>query len=862
MNGYQIGMHGKKIVFGLSLLAGMSLLAACSGDDGANGPAGPQGVPGTSLSSSATELTIKIDGVTVASPPVVNFTVTNEAGQGFTGFTNDDGSLRFNIAKLTPGSLGDPSTWQNYIESVSKTGAMRGSQERSSVPPKDADVWGELVNHEDGSYTYTFETDITNVTCPDPCTTADDKPLDVSYQPGLTHRVTIQQGNSALPQANAIFDFVPAGGSVTTTREIVKTENCNVCHDKITAHGSRFETRMCVTCHNPGSWADSDTPVDFKIMIHKIHRGENLPSGGYAVGSHDFSDVVFPQDIRNCTKCHDGDDTDTPQGNNWQVPSMEACGSCHEDIDFSKDGSGEPPAEEGGHPGGIETDNSNCLTCHAVNKAPGSVAKSHTIPGKAERAFFQFNILQICDTDVKDGNQICPPGSNPTVRFSVTDPSGATTHEYGNAYNIIDATTTDPEYQRTASKSAARLSMDFGWDTHDYSNETIVHGNPQDNPAYARQVNLLTSAAVTHLGNGVYLYDGAVDSPVLTIPANAAVTKPIGSAVVGIEGRGAAPVYNETLKIYEYTAAVAVNSPVEYVAVNDAKPFARRKVVDAITKCDRCHDVLSVHGGSRNNNGQLCVICHNSSNTDVKDREARDAVYDLPVASTLNGKTEESIDFKRMIHGIHSAAKTNYDGAAVHGFRENGLLIGSEFAPDPDDPMAPPIVVPLHDFSDVRFPGVLSKCRTCHIEKDEIDPVTLEPAKYDTYTLEDHTADGGPNWELPSMSGILGSTVHSYPSADPTQGTVTATLAEALLDHTDDYKYSPIASVCTACHDSDLEMAHMKQNGALLGGSGSEQAVQETNIEGCPVCHGTGKLVDVELVHDQAFANFLGEIIP
>ena len=185
---------------------------------------------------------------------------------------------------------------------------------------------------------------LANAPCPAPCTDADGKALNVSYQPGLTHRVGIQQGNSALPIANALYDFVPTGGPVTSSREIVKTANCNVCHDKITAHGSRFEIKLCVTCHNPGSWADSDTTVDFKVMIHKIHRGENLPSveagGSYAVGSHDFSDIVFPQDIRNCTKCHDGSDPDTPQGDNWQVPNMAACGSCHDDIDFSKDGSG------------------------------------------------------------------------------------------------------------------------------------------------------------------------------------------------------------------------------------------------------------------------------------------------------------------------------------------------------------------------------------------------------------------------------------------------------------------------------------------------------------------------------------------
>jgi OmcA/MtrC family decaheme c-type cytochrome len=332
---------------------------------------------------------------------------------------------------------------------------------------------------------------------------------------------------------------------------------------------------------------------------------------------------------------------------------------------------------------------------------------------------------------------------------------------------------------------------------------------------------------------GVYLYDGAVDG--FTIPANVDVTVPIGSAVVAIEGRAAANDGSGT-----YDVRVAVNSPVEYFAVNDPAPFARRKVIDAVTKCDRCHDVLSAHGGSRNNNGQLCVICHNPSQTDVNDREMS---LGLPVANPFDGKTEEAVDFKRLIHGIHAAAQTLNDGVTpAHGMREHGLIIG-----DSDS----------HDFSDVRFPGVLSKCRTCHIEKGE------NGAEYDTYTLEDHTADGGPNWELPSITIIQGSTVHSYPSADPTSPDYTsATLAEAVLDHTDDYKYSPIASVCSACHDSLLELAHMSQNGALLGGTGSEQAVQETNIEGCPVCHGAGKLVDVEFVHDQAFENFIGDLIP
>jgi len=53
--------------------------------------------------------------------------------------------------------------------------------------------------------------------------------------------------------------------------------------------------------------------VDMKVMVHKIHYGPNLPSVkagkpyqiiGFGQSVADYSDVTFPQDIRNCTTCH------------------------------------------------------------------------------------------------------------------------------------------------------------------------------------------------------------------------------------------------------------------------------------------------------------------------------------------------------------------------------------------------------------------------------------------------------------------------------------------------------------------------------------------------------------------------------
>jgi OmcA/MtrC family decaheme c-type cytochrome len=826
-------------------------LAGCGGGGGGGngGQQPPPGPPGTS--SKAKELHITIDSVAIASPPVVRFTVTNENGLGFTGLA--DGDLRFNIAKLIPGI---PTQWQDYIVRASG-GAVQGSQERlrSGYP------WGKLGKNGDGTYTYTFATDITKAPCPAPCTDAGGDALNLSYQPGQTHRVSIQQGNSALPMANAVYDFVPAGGAVTVSRAIVKTANCNACHDKIIAHGSRFEMKLCVTCHNPGSWIknadNTTTTVDFKVMIHRIHRspeinGERLPHNDYAVGDHNFADVVFPQDTRNCTKCHDGGDPETPQGNNWQdVPSMEACGSCHDDIDFSKDGSIDLstglPHEPGGHSGGVVAGNSQCNVCHREGGPAGTVAKSHTIPGKAERAFFRFNILTICGIPV-DQDPMCAEGTSPTVTFSVEDPSGNGGHEYGDFYNI-QAGTADPEYD-TAAGSVARLTMDFAWKgvgENDYTNDANPGDAFGERPSRALQVNLLTSPGVSYQGSGVYIYKAASDSTPWTIPVLTAPHTPIGTVAVAIEGRSAAYSAADCGKVPPanltgcYKTRVPVKAPVAYFAVNDTSPQPRRQVVDAATKCDRCHDVLNAHGSNRNDNGQLCVFCHNPNMTDVNERPK--GGNGLPDASqTEDNKTEESVDFKRMIHGIHAASVSS----ATPGIREKGLNIGGGTQ---------------NDYSDLRFPGALSKCDSCHLEAGDLNGA----AGYDTYVLENHSAAGGANWELPGVNGIFGSTVHSYPSADPSavdfiSGT---TFADALLNQADDYKYSPIASVCSSCHDGEPVRLHMQDQGAaILGGPGSQQAVQEEHIEICALCHGPGQYADVKKKHEEATAKALGEFFP
>jgi len=603
------------------------------GATGATGPTGPTGETGSSsVEYSPTSLAVTVDSVVISSPPVVNFNVVDQDGVAYTDLSGP----RFMLSKLVPGSNGDASAWQSYInrtEVANGTGPgtvdmIQATQDRN----------GTLVNNGDGSYTYTFEADVTNITTP----------LAVGYEPSLTHRLAIQISGSGQPASNGIYTWRPSDGATTglASRDIVKTETCNACHGKLAIHGGgRIEAQLCVTCHNEGSVdANSGNTVDFSVMVHKIHSGASLPSvvaggeysiWGYRDGKHDYSEVDLPMDIRNCTSCHDETDTDTPDAINWQdVPTIEACGSCHDDIDFSL-GIGTP----GSHSGGVMVDNSGCTICHTEGGFAGTVAESHVIDTQEASDAFQFNILDITNT---------APGQFPAVTLSVTNPQAG-----DSTYDIL----ADPEF--TAGGGASRVAVDIAWNAENYSNDGTGSG-----VSSAVSINPLSSA-VDNL-DGTFTVTSTV-----AIPATQT-----GSGAVAIEGHPAIDVDGDGT----YSDRVPVTGTVDYFAITDSAPVSRRAVV-SIEKCQSCHVNLNIHGSNRNDNIELCAMCHNPSNTDLNRRPAMPA----------DGLTERSVDLAYMIHAIH-ASEMREDSYIAYGFG------GSE-----------------HDFSEVDYPGVLSDCETCHL---------------------------------------------------------------------------------------------------------------------------------------------------
>jgi len=829
-------------------------LSGCGsdGDDGAPGAQGPAGPPGGSAVP-IDALNITIQGVSMQSPPVVTLTVTDQDGTPLTDLSASN--LRYTIAKLIPPGA-TASQWQNYVLSgaIPKAtdpgtgpggtpallnGAVQGSRRNCATLT--------LINASIGQYTCTFDIrdDIVannGASCPNNlvtsgagCKDAAGNNLDLSYVPNLTHRVGLEARN--LPATNKTYDFIPNTGAPPAdpndpdfNRDIVKTANCNNCHGKLAVHGGgRVDTKYCITCHNPGSTdPNSGRTVDFKEMIHKIHYGAELPSvnlgpdqtanngdeipyviWGYRNTPHDFSDVHFPADVRSaakstvvasCAKCHDPEDNETPQANDFQTPTQAACGSCHDNISFVV-----PPDPDPNrmvpHSGGPRSD-AECLTCHDAGSGPGlpgAVDKTHIIPERAEAAKFEFNIVDVTG------------GATPVIQISVTDPTNSDA-----PYDIV---ANDP-----FTGGGTRLAVIIGWGPNTVSpldpNIVLADFNNTEGATNTGFPNFQTTAALPLSINPIDACDGTpiadwtctVASGVYTLtkqtplPASAA-----GTGRVGFEGHVAADFDGDT----SFDDEVPVKSVVKDWLISGTSLVARRDVVD-IAKCQNCHDLLSLHGGNRNDEPRLCVMCHNPNATDIGRRPAGGV-------GTADGKAEEAIDFKRLIHGVHAASVENFDGTIAHGFRNQGLVVWG-FPGSPCDwfnPVAPPNDCE-HDFSHVRFPGVLAECESCHLSG--------------TYKLEG-------TWELPTQNGILASTVTTNASTG------------AATDPNDDENITPTAAVCSSCHDSEVAQSHMELNGAFF--TATQNALNSV-VESCAVCHGPGKIASVELVHEDGF----GEEIP
>jgi OmcA/MtrC family decaheme c-type cytochrome len=163
----------------------------------------------------------------------------------------------------------------------------------------------------------------------------------------------------------------------------------------------------------------------------------------------------------------------------------------------------------------------------------------------------------------------------------------------------------------------------------------------------------------------------------------------------------------------------------------------------------------------------------------------------------VDGK-RKSIDFKTMIHGIHGA-----------GMRERIVVYGFGSS--------------VNNFSDVRFPGILNDCTTCHIRTGN----ATSPWTFELTGL----------WGTPTENGILANTISTTPTAVDA-----GTYATQLATPDDDLNITPTAAVCSSCHDGALQAQHMIMNGAVFAATQTDITNHTVlgGYETCAICHGPG----------------------
>ena len=786
-----------------------------------------------------------VPAVTVNSPPVVNFAVFSD-GAVKTGLALSN--VRFALAKLVPGTNGNPDEWKSYI-SVTKT-AVAGIGPGGVATPRAvakqattdgqmsleevaaANLVGQLTYNPDGYYSYAFKTDIKDIT----------KTSGVTYEPTLTHRVAIQlsykNAAGATVLVNPYFDFTIVDGkavpvAASKTRKMTDVASCNSCHEKLALHGGgRVDTQYCVMCHNPGTVdPESGNNLDMATMTHSIHAGRRIKTAtgedytiwGYRDIKHDYAEVGFPQDLRNCTKCHTGSNPATPQGDNWKTAvSSKACLTCH----TPKAGGAWETTHKvyagtlvGTGAAAANLTNAQCVTCH---KAESSISPEvvHWNQNEENSAKYKMNI---------ESATYAAATRKVTVKYFLSDPTN------GNAaYNLIT-----PDCTAAAPKLPCDVTVTPPGATRPVTITTF--GNLRFYVAYQAMVGQstattefssynnggsgATAAAFAGVNDGTNHY--TID---ITLPADTATSIASGTARVLSIGQVKEPelaLKSNTVPRAFVNSATPRASLVNVVVQNTYKDVVlsgtaspRREVVSN-DKCNACHGALgstsgsnelanAFHSGARNT-VESCALCHDANRGNSGNM-------------MTNGLSlYESYQFKRMIHGIHGNSKR------VNPFTHGNKVVaafcnptGTSLAAIDLCKTAAPlgIVNGLENYAaEVAYPGVGLNCNACHV-----------------------------NNSYKNDLGTLGAVVMK-----PT--TSAAGVTPVVLE-TDPNKWlviSPKAASCTSCHDSSKAIGHVTSFGTVPAVFGNKTQGQLTGspLETCDDCHAPGGFKGVDLVHGQ-----------
>ncbi len=840
----------------------------------------------------ALDLKVAVTSVTVAATgqPVVSLKATTSNGDGVAGLPPAD--VHFALLKLVPAVKGGNDTWVSYMAANATSTA--GTETAAAVASATS---GALTDNGDGSYTYTFAKVITNAAA-----------AGTTYDPAALHRLVIliyESGNPYAP-VNVVKDFVPAtGADATGQHEIVDGATCLNCHSSFRApaggtgafhSGTRYDVKVCVACHNdqrrftaiPGTGTtpnvDLDAPgvvdpttgawtgaatlvngeafVNLPVFIHKIHMGEGLKlNGGSYTGVDKPYETTYPQDIRNCVKCH----SNTPMAANFSTkPSRRACASCHDDVSFAAVAA--IPAGRIAHKGGPMADDSLCAACH-----PSSAANNGTIYGVLD------SHVAIATPDPTASNF---GGSQTHTNAAWMPAAGVTPAGAAKITYIIKSVSRDAskhpsivfQFQKAVPPAAATPvvfnasggGIDGGAGSAEMMDGFVnspsvyfAYALPQDGIKAPADFNKTVSGYIKTIWNGTAATTGTMTGPdasgyytitlTATVPDSAVMlTGGIGYSYGTTSTQPLTEVdlpafpYGDTTKVPGCAAGqvcggLIMAAPDVSMVATDAtsgKAYTARRAIVSSSTCIACHEQLganpSFHADQRNDAG-TCAFCHNPNLAD-------------------GGWSVSSSTF---IHGIHGGSERGvpYTWQAT-------CPAGTSYA------AGTCTIANADSYAKLTYPGILSNCQQCHLPGTYDFSATASAAALPNLLM---STEATGTYAAPGINispYVTADNVTSYGTGYLTTGTVTTGTVNGVACTTaapctcsqdtpceasdSTLVNSPITAACSACHNSPTYIDHMRQMGGTYYGT---RLAAKAQTEQCMLCHGPGTVAAIADVH-------------
>lgn len=871
-----------------------------------------------------TKVTFPTDG-----KPVIDMKITDKNGnpvKGMDAATAGAGlTWRLSVLKLAANvNKSANMTWVSYIAANATSSAS--TESAAAVTPAPTGQ-GTLKDNGDGTYTYTFAKNIT-----------DSANAGTTYEADKTHRVVAlayKSGNPFRPM-DAWQDLIPqTGADVSGQNDIVDGASCMKCHSDWRApanataafhSGTRYEPHTCVACHNdqrrfsstgtalteptmtagttPGTmkWTgnasiiNGESVINFPVFIHKIHMGEELglkPDRANGSGQYSgvqYDEVTYPQDVRNCKKCHNT----VAKADNWKTGiSRRACNACHDNISFDAacvaPGTNCPPGRKP-HSLGPYADDTECANCHGAGKAnavdakhepvePPPIITSGNIPyspdGQYVASGFKWDAANNKAFTCTAGSPCACTSTNPCLPSANSNgaylaaagyvPTGAAVITY-DVKEVVKTTAGNPSIVFKLKKDGT--DVDFGTYAAGTKTELLTGfvGSPSAYFAWSVTQDGITAPADFNQSASAYIkgvWDGSNTNATLVKDTTTGyytltITNVVLPSTAKMLTGGLGYTYNvsSTLPLtqtdvakYPYNASTRIGGLIVPAANvwKTATGFSARRAIVATDRCNSCHDGLGVkptyHSGQRND-APTCSFCHTAN----------------------RANSGWAVNAKDIIHAIHAGAKRTVP------FTWHGEIKAWE----------------------VTYPGVLNTCTQCHLEGtyDFSASATLNALPNMLYS----TAATGKYSSTPTAPATIAPFLSPYVTAGTEYGTgfstsnmtsgvhngvacKTTTACTAAGDCAsgvcNDYgasgggKFcvateckcsptapcdadgtnlvnSPITAACGACHDSAVAKKHFADNG---GSYFKPRSQALATPESCLMCHGKSKIAAIAQVH-------------